>query len=143
MRHDTTTSLTQPAPDCPYAVLLLFAMRRMAAGGLHDAFAVQAMLAGFGLGFRRPLVLLRAFMAEAARVSTVTITMAPCCCRRTTRGERALLGAMTLAIADPAAAHARLRATLQVRDCLGLVTSAQAVAAAFADLGMPLAAADG
>jgi hypothetical protein len=37
-------------------------------------------------------------------------------------------------------AHDALVETLAVRDCLGLLTSAQAVAASFADLGMPLGA---
>ncbi len=134
------THLTHPAPDCPYAQLLLFAMRRMAAGGLHDAFAAHAMLAGFGLRFRRPLLLLRAFMAEAARVSAVTIPVAPCCCRRMTPAEATMVEAIVASVEAPLSAHEALRRLLGVRDCLGLVTSAQAVASAFADAGMPLVA---
>lgn len=138
-RHTTAAMLARSVPSCPYARLLLYAMRRMAAGGLHDAFAAHALLTGFGARFRRPLVLIRAFMAETARVSATTLAMAPCCCRRMTREEEALLAALAGALAAPAAAHGQLCALLRVRTCLGLVTSAQAVAAAFADAGMPLA----
>ena len=145
MRDDRPmpTHLTQPAPDCPYAALLLFTMRRMAAGGLDDAYAAHALLTGYGVGFRRPLVLLRAFMAEAARVSSVRIAVAPCCCRRMTAAEAVLLGALAAATARPHETHEALRRLLGVRSCLGLVTSAQAVGTAFADMGTPLAFPDG
>lgn len=134
--------LPHAAPACPYARLLLFGIRRMAAGGLADAHAAHAFLAGFGLGFRRPLTLLRALMAEAARVSATRLVVAPCCCPRMTGDEAALLAAVAAARGDPAGAHRQLADVLRVRDCLGLVTSAQAVAGSFADLGMPLAPAE-
>ena len=134
-----TVMLPHNLPECPYSRLLLFGMRRMAAAGLNDAHATHAFLVGFGLSFRRPVVLLRAFMAEVARVASTKLTVAPCCCPRMTDAERDLIGAIAIAIDDPNTAHARLAALLHVRDCLGLVTSAQAVATGFADNGMPLA----
>ena len=142
MSDDRTTvaTLATPVPPCPYAGLLLYAMRRMAAGGLDDAFAAHALFTGFGARFRRPLVLLRAFMAEAARVSAAKVAVAPCCCRRMTEAEGVLLAAVASALERPEVTHDALRRLLRVHNCLGLVTSAQAVAAAFADAGMPLAA---
>lgn len=125
-------------PESPYMRLLLYAVRRMAAGGLNDAFAAQAMIGGFGINFRRPLVLLRAFMGEAARISGKRLMVAPCCCGRMTGDEHALLASIALAEHHPDAAHQALSETVGVHDCLGLLTSAQAVAVSFADLGMPL-----
>lgn len=138
MLDDPKTLLPHAAPASPYARLLLYGIRRMAAGGIADAHAAHAFLTGFGLGFRRPLMLLRAFMAEAARVSSTTLAVAPCCCARMTAAERTLLDAIAGAPDDPARAHTTLSELLRVRTCLGLVTSAQAVAAGFADNGMPL-----
>lgn len=130
--------LPHVAPADPYARLLLYGIRRMAAGGLGDAHAAQAFLAGFGMGFTRPLMMLRAFMAEAARVAAASLIVAPCCCGRMTEAERTLLGAFAAAEDDAAGCHAALAGLLHVRHCLGLVTSAQAVAASFADQGMRL-----
>ena len=138
--HVLPTSPLVPhvAPSSPYARLLLFGIRRMAAGGIGDAHAAHAFFTGFGLGYRRPLVLLRAFMSEVARLATVKLVVAPCCCPRMSEAEATLLSAVAGACASPRAAHEALTALLHVRDCLGLVTSAQAVAQSFADLRMPL-----
>jgi len=43
------------------------------------ASAANALLATFGIGYRRLLMFLRIFMAEQARVATHQITLAPCC----------------------------------------------------------------
>jgi len=51
----------------------------MGATGLNDASAASAFIGLFGLSYRRPLVLVRALMAETARVSARTISLAPCC----------------------------------------------------------------
>jgi hypothetical protein len=110
----------------------------MAAGGISDAHAAHAFFTGFGLGYRRPLVLTRAFMAEVSRISAIKLIVAPCCCPRLSEAENALLAAVSGADADPQGTHDRLARLLKVRDCLGLVTSAQAVATSFADQGMPL-----
>lgn len=125
-------------PDSAYARLLLYAVRRMAAGGLDDAFATQALIGGFGVNFRRPLILLRAFMAESARIAAKRLMVAPCCCGRMTGDEYSLISAIALAGEEPEPAHDALANMLGVRSCLGLLTSAQAVAASFSDLGMPL-----
>ena len=130
--------LPHAAPASPYRRLLLFSIRRMAAAGIGDAHAAHAIFTGFGLGYRRPLVLLRALMAELSRVSTARLTVAPCCCPRMTRDEAMLLDLITEAPTRPEQVHSALSGLLHVRSCLGALSSAEAVAAAFTDLGMPL-----
>jgi hypothetical protein len=131
--------LPHAAPGCPFTKLLLFAMRRMAAGGIDDAFAANALIAGFGINFRRPLVLLRALMAEVSRASSRKLLVAPCCCPRMTDDEARLIAIVAGANALPTGAAVMLGDLLGVRAGLGVLTSAQAVSSAFADLGMPLA----
>ena len=128
--------LVAPLPSALADRVLLFAMRRMAAAGLDDAHAANAMLGRFGLGYRRPLVLLRALMAELARASTRSITVAPCCCLKVTGDEQTLLRA--IAAQDSRAAYALLTALLGTPDCLGAVTTAEAVGQALRDLGCTL-----
>ena len=135
---DLNALLPSPLPDCYNERLLLFAARRMAAHGLNDAHAAHAMLGWFGLGFRRPLILLRALMAELSRTSTRRLVVAPCCCSRMTAAEKTLLEAIRRANGEPHGAHASLAALSGVSLCLGTLGSAQAVAQAFADLGRPL-----
>ena len=118
--------------------LLLYAIRRMGAHGLRDAHAANAMLGTFGQSYRRPLILLRAFMAELARASQRHIVIAGCCCARMTGDEAQLIGAITLANADRHCAHDMLAALTGVNDMLGALSSAQAVEQAFGDLGRPL-----
>ena len=132
------TLLPHAAPASPYRRLLLFAIRRMAAGGVADAHAAHAIFTGFGLSYRRPLVLIRALMAELSRVSTAKLTVAPCCCPRMTCDEAMLVDLIGDAMCRPENVHEALSELLHVRTCLGVLTSAQAVAAAFHDLGMPL-----
>ena len=140
MSDPSSVALDHAVPACPYRRLALFGVRRMAAGGLGDAHAAHAFFTGFGIGFRRPLTLLRAFMAEIARSSSVTLAVAPCCCARMTAAEHELIEALALATDDPGAAHVRLAALLQLPNCPGVAESACAVATSFADLGMPFAA---
>ena len=83
--------LPHAMPACPNSRLALFAVRRMGAHGLLDALAAHAMVSGFGEGFRRPLVLMRALMADVATSATGSIAIAPCCCSRMTTAEAALL----------------------------------------------------
>lgn len=136
--RDAADLLPHRAPDSMSAALLLHAIRRMAVGGLNDAHAANALIGAFGLGFRRPLVLLRAFMLESSRVSGRRLLLAPCCCHRTTADEAALLAAITAADATPAHAHSALAKLFGVSHCLGALASAQALAVAFADLGRRL-----
>jgi len=127
-----------PLPTGRSGRILLFAVRRIAAHGLDDAHAAHAVFVHFGLGYRRPLVLIRAMMAEIARASTRTVLVAPCCCMRMTRDEAALLGAIEAAIIDPRGASDLIARVMDTPETLGVVTTAQAVAQAFFDLGKPL-----
>lgn len=137
--RDSIDLLPHPLPIDPNSRLLLFAMRRVAAHGLDDAHAAHALLCAFGMGFRRPLVLLRALMAEASRVAHRRILVAPCCCPRMTEAEAVMLAAIRASRAQPQQVHRDLAALFGVHNCLGALSSAQALAQAFEDLGKPLA----
>lgn len=132
--------LPHPVPDRAGTRLLLFGMRRMAAGGLADAHAASAFFGGFGLGYRRPLIFTRAMMAEISRVAATRLMMGPCCCPSMSDDERTLLAGISGAEADASGAHGTLRGLLHVRCCWGVVSGAQAVHGSFADLGMPISA---
>ncbi|TZG26306.1 DUF6628 family protein [Sphingomonas montanisoli] len=126
------------APDDDGVRLFLHAVRRMGAGGLNDAQAANALIGAFGLSFRRPLVLMRALMSELARVSERSIMIAPACCCRMTAAESMLVEAVAGSCESPRAAHAMFRALTCADNCLGLLSSAQAVVQAFSDLARPL-----
>lgn len=130
--------LPHGVPACGDRRLLLHTFRRIAAHGLNDAHAAHAMLTAFGRSYRRPLILLRAFAAELSRVSGRKLTIAPCCCARMTQSEATFVHAVAICIGDPRAAHDALAEMLGVRECVGALCSAQALAQAFADLGRPL-----
>ena len=128
-----------PGPEDAVGRCLLLAMRRIAAAGLDDATAANAMLGVFGLGYRRPLMFLRVLMEEVSRVSQQQIKIAPCCCPRMTSGEAAILQAVYLGRHDPGRARAglaKITATLNLSPALSV---AQALADALDDLGRPLA----
>lgn len=127
------------ARPAPGRTALLHAIRCIATGGLHDAHAANTMFATFGLGFRRPLVLLRALMAELARVAQRSIAVGPCCCPRTTPAEARLLGAIAIAVDEPGLAEAELSALAGARHCPAALSAAVALSAACADLGRPVA----
>ena len=135
---DIALILPYPVPAAESERLLLFAMRRMAAAGLNDAHAAHGLLGAFGVSFRRPLILLRALMAEVSRASSRKIPVAPCCCPRMTAAEATLLRAVRIATDQPREAHARLCDLLGTERAFGALASAQAVAQAFADLGRPI-----
>ena len=132
------TVLLRPAPGCGNTRLLLDAIRRMAQGGLNDAFAAHAMLSLFGVRNRRPTVLLRALMAEMARTSHRQIIVAPCCCGMMTAAEMELLLVISASQDRSRFAHARICSLLGVDHALGVLSSAQALAQAFEDLGRPI-----
>jgi len=132
------TILLRPVPACGNARMLVYAMRRMAVGGLNDAFAANALLSLFGARARRPTMLLRAMMAEIARSSQRQIVIAPCCCRMLTHAEAEMLLILTNAQDRPRFAHARICSLLESEHALGVLSSAQAVAQAFSDLGRPI-----
>lgn len=134
----TLAALPHPLPDCPNARIALFAMRRMGANGLADARAGHALFTAFGEGFRRPLMMLRALMADLAGSATVPISIAPCCCARATPAERALVTVLARAETSPDAAALLLGDLIGVKRADGVLASAAAVAAAFADAGRPI-----
>ena len=133
-------ALPHATPKCPNAHLALFAMRRIGAHGLSDARAAHALLTAFRENFRRPLMLLRALMAELAAASAGTISIAPCCCARMTHAEAALVTILSRVETNPGSARLLLADLLGVRHVEGVLASAAAVAMAFADEGRPIAA---
>lgn len=131
-------SLPHMLPDDPNARLLIFAFRRMGAHGLNDAHAAQALMEGFGAGFRRPLMLLRAMMADFAGSAKCAIAIAPCCCRRMTHAERAILTIVARAETAPDSARLLLTDLIGLRQPDGVLASITVVAQAFADAGRPI-----
>ncbi|MDO7842641.1 DUF6628 family protein [Sphingomonas immobilis] len=134
----TSNAPLAPMPDCDNARLALFAMRRIGAHGLNDAVAAQALVHGFGRDFRRPLTLIRALMADLASASTMPIAIAPVCCGRMTPSERTLVTILARCETQPDSAAVLLGDLLGVRRADGVLASATAVAAAFADAGRPI-----
>lgn len=80
--------------------IVLVCIRRMAAHGIRDAHAAWLALDTFGVNFRRPLVLLRAFLMELAQASQRSIKIAPCCAMRMTEDEGRILQVLRLAHED-------------------------------------------
>lgn len=133
-----TASLQGPLPSDPNARLLLFAFRRMGAHGLHDAAASATLMQAFGGGFRRPLVLMRAMMADLAHAATCPITIAPCCCARMTGSETTVLTILARAETAPDSARLLLGDLIGVRRPDGVLASITLLAQAFADAGRPI-----
>ena len=140
MNQSPWNALPRRQPEAIGARLLLFGIRQMGAGGLNDAAAANAFLTAFGKGFRRPLLLLRALMADMARGADAPIQIASWRCCRMTRAEGAVLDAVARAPDNPALANLLLADVMSVRDAMGAVATAAALGACFADLGLPLAA---
>jgi hypothetical protein len=92
-------------PDARSERTTLFAVRRMAAHGVGDVGAAWLLIDFYSTGFRRPLVLLRAFMLELAHAACVPIRLAPCCTPRMTRDEGLIIEVLRFAAIDPAAAQ--------------------------------------
>lgn len=132
------SALPAALPADPHARLLLFAFRRLGAHGLDDAAVANAYLTAFGAGFRRPLTLTRAFVADCAGHATAQIAIAPCCCPRATAAEAGVLSAVACAETHPERARLLLADLLNVRRPDGVVASAAALAGAFADAGRPI-----
>lgn len=136
----TSTALPFASPAGKSRSLLLYSLRRMGAHGLHDAHAANAILGNFGMSYQRPLVMLRAFMAETARTAQRRISIAGCCCPRMTFDEARLIDAIASSEGDMRNAALQLRTALGTPNSLGALGAAQAVYSAFADLGHPLEA---
>src|SRR5690606_17652703 len=118
--------------------LVLFAIRQTGANGLADAATAHAFVTAFGKAFRRPLLLLRTLMVELSMTASGPIPIAPWCCARMTPAEAAILDVLS-------EANNRARARLLLCDVLGrrevdgVLAAGMALAAAFADAGLPLA----
>src|SRR5205809_5683618 len=108
--------LSPQRPIDPTIRILLFSIRRMGAAGLNDAHATHALFTAFGLAYRRPLILVRALMAELSRVARRPIRLAPCCSLRLTYDEANLLTAIGSATERPRGSHARLAKLLDQPD---------------------------
>ena len=132
------TLLPHAIPDSFMPRLLLYTIRRMAVGGLHDAHASNALLGTFGLHHKRVQMFVRAFMAELARSSSRSITVAPCCCRRMTAHEDALIRIVKSAAIDPQMMHAELSALLGNADARAPLAAAIGLSDVLTDLGRPL-----
>lgn len=136
--ESTARLLPHSAPDDSGARLFLHGVRRVGIGGLNDAQAASMMIGAFGLSFRRPLVLLRALMAELARASHQSIMIAPSCCCRMTIAESMLLRAVSISGEQPRLAHEILCNLCGIDSAIGVLSSAQALSQAFADLARPI-----
>ena len=137
--HPTQPAIANPLPFAAPMVgtnqLLLYIVRRMGAHGLHDAAATNALLGVFGMNYRRPMIMLRAFMAETARGAEKKILIAACCCARMTIDEARLIEAIATSLDDPRGASLLLRQTMGCNQDVGALSAAQAVCTAFEDLG--------
>jgi hypothetical protein len=136
----TVSALPHTLPPCANARIVLFAVRRMGAFGLSDARAAHMLFTAFGEAFRRPLTLARALMADIAAASSMPIAIAPCCCVRMTVSEAALLTILTRVEYAPDTALLLMQDLLGHRRVDGVLASAAALSAAFADEGRPISA---
>ena len=140
--HPTQPAIANPLPFAAPMVgtnqLLLYIVRRMGAHGLHDAAATNALLGIFGMNYRRPMIMLRAFMAETAHGAEKKILIAACCCARMTIDEARLIEAIATSLDDPRGASLLLRQTMGCNQDVGALSAAQAVCTAFEDLGRSL-----
>ena len=117
--------LPLPLPGDRIERSVLFAVRRMAAHGVRDVSAAWLILDLFSTGFRRPLVLLRAFMLELAHAATGPICVAPCCAPRMTEHEGLIMLTLFGASEDMASAEdalARLTGNTRVFEPLSAAT---------------------
>jgi len=128
--------LPLPLPERRYERTTLFAVRRMAAHGTSDVTAAWLLIECFSTGFRRPLVLLRAFMLELAHAARVPIRVAPCCAPRMTHEEGLILAVLRLAASDPAAASDALAELTQCRQICERLSAAAVFARVTAELAL-------
>jgi hypothetical protein len=119
--------------------LVLRCLRRMAAHGPRDAQAALLVFEHFGIHFRRPLVLLRAFVAELAQGAERRITIAPCCAIRMTRDEGWMIGVLVAAADHPDCASRHLRLLTGSDEVASPLSLAAAFNQTLTGLGRPLA----
>jgi hypothetical protein len=142
MDIDKPDSMTQilphPAPSDQPTRMLLIAARRMAVHGLYDASAAMLMVQAFGIHFRKPLVLLRAFLMETSAAASGDIRIAPCCLPRMTMQEGSMMAAIAHAIVQPDLAVSHLAHLTGQASTGGLFTTVQALSMALAECGRPV-----
>jgi len=138
-QHDLDRLLPLPLPEEAADRVVLVMLRRMGGHGLHDASAALIAFNRFGMQFRRPLVLLRAFLAEIATVSGRQIQLAPCCAMRMTEDEGLLIEALAMTRRNSARSARNLRRLTGIETVGRPLSTAFALGAALEDLGMPLA----
>ena len=130
--------LPLPLPADATQRLVLLAIRRMGAHGIRDAQVSAQFLGEFGLHFRKPLVLLRAFMVDVAQACRGRIRLAPCCAARMTLDEARLVGVLAAAGGNPACAARHLRELCGGPDVGAPLSTARAFNDCLAELGRPL-----
>lgn len=114
------------------------AARRMGAQGLHDAATAAMFVARLGIGFPRPLVLMRTFMFELASASRRRIVLAPCCALRMTEDENSIIATLTWAREAPEISATMLEALTASADIAVPLTCAAAYAEALCAIGRPI-----
>lgn len=132
--------LPLPLPTGRVEQIVLVCIRRMAAHGLRDAHASWLALETFGSQFRRPLVLLRAFMLELANSSCRPIKIAPCCAMRMTEDEGRILEVLRLAAGEPDLSGQALMALTRNAHVCEPLSAAAVFGRALAENGKSLAA---
>ena len=137
MLDTPATPLHVSTLDAPALRVTLLLVRRMAAHGIDDAHATQAALGFFGLGYRRPLILLRALILEMARGSNRRIRISPCCSFQMTEDEGLLIDTITHARPRERTAHKSMRSLLGGANHLPALSAAMAYHDALADMGHP------
>ena len=83
-------------------------------------------------------MLMRALMADVAAHSAGTIAIAHCCCARMTPAEAALLTVLARVETHPDLSLLLMKDLLGIARVDGVLASAAAVAATFADAGRPV-----
>ncbi len=136
--NSMTHILPHPAPSDQTTRMLLIAARRMAVHGLYDASAAMLMVQAFGIHFRKPLVLLRAFLMETSSAALGDIRIAPCCLPRMTLQEGSMMAAIAHAASRPDVAASHLTHLTGQDVPGGLVTTAQALSISLAECGRPV-----
>jgi hypothetical protein len=130
--------LVAPVPHNDNLRFLLTIFRRMGAHGPHDATICNAMMRRFGSGYRQPYLLMQALMVDLSRHCRLTLTIAPCCCRRMTTDEAQLLTVFAVSEANPPRALLLLSDLTGNRECYGLLSTIEAIRAAFLGFGCEL-----
>jgi hypothetical protein len=118
--------------------IVLRCLRRMAAHGIRDAQASLWVFEQFGIHYRRPLVLLRAFVVELAQVSQRRIQIAPCCAMRMTLDEGRIVEILAVAGQHQARAQRHLRLLTDTNNASSPLSLAVAFNDTLAALGKPL-----